>query len=132
MDTQEIIIDNEIMDELREISAKKGRNLEETIEKYTCAFGKRNGYISITAEIPDYKEFEEDLGEFVLENIDDETWKYIRKESEQTGESTETIAQRFVDFLNELGAAHVPPPEIMEVRRLSSTFACKKDYKKVV
>ena len=116
MDT--IIIDNEIMEELREISEKKGRSLEETIKKYTYALGEVNGYNGLTINFPNSEEFDSHLeeveeddsgvraidyfGPYVLEEIleDEETMEDIRKESAQTGECPIAIAQRFVDEMN--------------------------------
>ena len=127
MDT--ITIDNEIMEELREISEKKGRSLEETIKKYTCAFGEVNGSISLKANIPDSDEFDY-YRDYVLEDIEDEVWEDIKKESAQTGECPVAIAQRFVDFLNDLNS-HADP-EIRELRELAYSFAQKEEYRKVV
>ena len=127
MDT--ITIDNEIMEELREISEKKGRSLEETIKKYTCALGEVNGSITLNTNIPDSDEFDY-YRDYVLEDIEDEVWEDIRKESAQTGECSVAIAQRFVDFLNDLNS-HADP-EIRELRELAYSFAKKEEYRKVV
>ena len=129
MDSQEIIIDDEVMEELREISEKKGRSLEETIKKYTCAFGEVNGSISLKTNIPDSDDFDY-YRDYVLEDIEDEVWEDIRKESAQTGECPDAIAQRFVDYLNDLKS--YADPEIRELRELAASFAQKKEYKKVV
>jgi len=131
MEAQEIVIDDEVMEELREISEKKGRSLEDTIKKYTCAFGEVNGNISIKTNAQNLEEFDY-YGNYVLEEIleDEETMEDIRKESAQTGESPVTIAQRFVDFLNDL-RLHADP-NIRELRQLVASFSQKEEYKKVV
>ena len=34
MDTKEIVIDDDVMDELKEVAIEKGRSLEDTIDRY--------------------------------------------------------------------------------------------------
>jgi len=151
MDT--ITIDNEIMEELREISEKKGRSLEETIKKYTCAFGEVNGYNGLTTNFTNSEGFdshsekvaEDDsgvraidyFGPYVLEEIleDEETMEDIRKESAQTGECPIAIAQRFVDEMNEQmsNSKSTIPKAFLELWKYTdNSKANEKEYRKVV
>ena len=123
--TKEVMFDEEILDELREISEKKGRSLEDTMSMYSCAFAEDNQTYP--------KHFDDDYSElFSLEEIleDEETMANINEESEQTGESPVSIAQRFVDFLNDL-LIHADP-EMRELRQQASLYTVKNQYKAVV
>ena len=153
MDTEELIIDEEVMEELREISVKKGRSLEETIRKYTFVFGERNGYNGLSIDFPNSEEFdsrseevEDDdsgvlaidyFGPYVLEEIleDEETMEDIRKESAETGECPISIAQRFVDGMNDFRSKSKSkiPKGILELwRYLDNSETQKEEYKKAV
>ena len=146
MDTEEIIIDDEIIEELREISVKKGRSLEETIQKYTFAFGERNGYMSLSTDFPNSEDVEEEdsgvlaidyFGPYVLEEIleDEQMMEDIRKESAETGECPISIAQRFVDGMNDFRSKSKSkiPKGILELwRYLDNSETQKEEYKKAV
>jgi len=134
---------DEIMDELREISERKGRSLDETIRKYATVFS--DGY-SLTTNITDTEETEyeyvaEDsgvysidyFGPYVLEEIEEETWEDIRKESAQTGEDPIAIAQRFIDALNDLASKSKIPKALLDLWQYTDNSEIhEKEYKKVV
>jgi len=153
MNTEELVIDDGIMEELREISERKGRSLEETIKKYAFAFGEINGYDVLTTNFLNSEEFEDQpeeteeddsgvlaidyFGPYVLEEIleDEEMMEDIRKESAQTGECPMAIAQRFVDSMNELmskSKSKISPALLELWQYYDSSEAQKEEYKKVV
>ena len=122
MDTKGVIFDEEILDELREISEKKGRSLKDTMNMYASAFAEDN----LTYQ----KHFADDYSDLLrLEDIleDEETMADINRESEQTGESPVSIAQRLVDFMNDL-LVHADP-EMRELRQQASLYSVKNQYK---
>jgi hypothetical protein len=141
MDTKEIVIDDEIMEELREISIKKGRSLEETLRKYPCALNGGYEEFSQTTNIWDSEEVEEDsgvlaidyFGKYLMEYIEEETWEDIRKEAAQTGESPDAIAQRFIDAMNKSMSTHKIPASLLALWQYTDNSEThEKEYRKVV
>ena len=158
---KEVMFDKKILDELREISEKKGRSLEDTMNMYASAFagdGQETDF-SVDADVfeTDTGDFDTDTdvsitdkrifdtdevvyaidycGEFTLEGIKEGTWEDLRKEAAETGESLEAIAQYFVDEMNrQLSETRIEPVFLEAWRYLDSLEANKQqeEYKKVV
>jgi len=62
--------------------------------------------------------------------IEEDTMEEIRKIAAETGETPEELTERFKKIMEDLLAQ--VPPDVLEMQKLNSSFAEKKDYKVAV
>ena len=73
---------------------------------------------SLKKNVPDEKVSVIDyFGPFTFEKIEEDVMEDIKRESAQTGECYMAIAQRFIDYMNELGSTAIISPGILKLWR---------------
>ena len=62
--------------------------------------------------------------------IEEDTMEEIRNIATETGETPEVLSERFKKIMEDLLVQ--VPPDVLEMQKLNSSFADKKDYKVAV
>jgi len=62
--------------------------------------------------------------------IEEDTMEEIRNIAAETGETPEELSERFKKIMEDLLVQ--VPPDVLEMQKLNSSFADKKDYKVAV